>query len=208
MSAGSLSPATLRWIQKELIQHACTGGVPCRPAPPSGPAGGHQTEIGREELRSRIEALDLDCIKFKLMHPTEGRGLSREEADHLEILYRRFLFMAVSGENPFMPTMEIDEVWHAHILDTAKYREDCEAAFGFILDHFPYFGLRGEEDMLNMVRLFMDSCRRYEQEYGEQYAEMPDQLRQLIPNLDDPFDFSEPGFLSLPERPGLEVSLA
>ena len=32
------------------------------------------------------------------------------------------------------------------MLDTAKYRADCDWVFGFFLDHFPYFGFRGEED--------------------------------------------------------------
>jgi hypothetical protein len=32
------------------------------------------------------------------------------------------------------------------MLDTAKYRADCERVFGEVLDHYPYAGLRGEAD--------------------------------------------------------------
>ncbi|MBI2033956.1 MAG: hypothetical protein HYT13_02565 [Candidatus Liptonbacteria bacterium] len=142
-------------------------------------------------------------MKYKLMHPTEGRGWSREKVDRVEVLYKRFLFLAGSDSRPFMPTSEIDEMWHAHMLDTIKYREDCERIFGFFLDHFPYFGIRGEKDLFNMVRLFVECCQRYEAEYGEPYAEIPEDFWQ-IHGIREPIDYSAPEFLSLPERPRLE----
>jgi hypothetical protein len=45
-----------------------------------------------------------------------------------------------------VPTHEIDEFWHQHILDTLKYVDDCQYVFGYFLHHYPYFGLRGAED--------------------------------------------------------------
>ncbi|GAA6780131.1 hypothetical protein BTM344_12210 [Helicobacter pylori] len=46
----------------------------------------------------------------------------------------------------FVPNGMIDEAWHQHILDTAKYRKDCDMLFGKFLEHYPYFELRGKED--------------------------------------------------------------
>src|SRR4051812_20170867 len=35
------------------------------------------------------------------------------------------------------PTSEIDAVWHAHILHTKKYMQDCARLFGGYLHHTP-----------------------------------------------------------------------
>ena len=76
------------------------------------------------------------------------------------------------------PSQLVDKVWHQHKLDSMKYREDCEMLFanpvqklcckflrllfkplgitihaGF-MEHFPYFGLRGEQDAQNLQQAF------------------------------------------------------
>lgn len=96
----------------------------------------------------RIDALDLDPIAYKLMHPEPGQAvMTLAEADELIAAYRRFLKLcAWYPEESIVPSRAIDEVWHAHILDTAKYAADSDAVCGFFLHHFPYFGLRGAED--------------------------------------------------------------
>jgi hypothetical protein len=32
-----------------------------------------------------------------------------------------------------------DKVWHAHILDTPKYHEDCQRVFGHVMHHLPNY---------------------------------------------------------------------
>jgi hypothetical protein len=45
------------------------------------------------------------------------------------------------------PTVEIDTVWHQHILDTAFYREFCATALGIgFVDHDPYLGQPDERE--------------------------------------------------------------
>jgi len=97
-------------------------------------------------LLEKLDLLNLDCIKIKLMDKEEGKGWSREEADKLEVSYKRFLYMTHFSDEPIVPTKDIDSFWHQHILDTEKYAEDCEKVFGYFMHHFPYFGMRGEED--------------------------------------------------------------
>lgn len=145
------------------VNHSCTGGVPCVPPPPG-------TAKSRQAIQQAIDKLDLDCIKIKLMDSKEGKGWTREQADRVERQYKRFLFMAATMDQPFVPTDDIDEFWHTHILDTQKYTEDCQNVFGYFLHHFPYFGMRGEEDAANLRSLFEASCHAYEIEYGESYV--------------------------------------
>ncbi|HEU4851400.1 MAG TPA: glycine-rich domain-containing protein-like [Telluria sp.] len=94
-----------------------------------------------------IAALDLDPIKVKLMHAQSGEGWSREKADAVEFEYRRFLYlMKKFPQENSAPLFDVDTFWHYHILDTMKYMEDCQVVFGHYLHHFPYLGLRGEDD--------------------------------------------------------------
>jgi hypothetical protein len=117
-----------------------------------------------------IAALDLDPIKVKLMHEESGEGWSRAYADSMEFEYRRFLYLVKKFPNEqAAPLFDVDVFWHYHILDTMKYAADCEAVFGYFLHHFPYLGLRGEEDLETHHRVGERMRELYEQTYGEQY---------------------------------------
>ena len=107
---------------------------------------GHQVTTG-ERLR-RAGELDLDPIVYKLMHPDPGEPpLSLAEADQAVALYRCFLKLCLlCPGSAIVPTRQLDQVWHTHMLDTAKYRADCDHVFGRFMDHFPYAGLRGDAD--------------------------------------------------------------
>lgn len=130
------------------------------------------TDRDSNQLRRAIDALDLDPIKVKLMDPEEGEGWSRTQVDRVERLYKRFLFMSVTQSTPIVPTKEIDKFWHTHILDTRKYARDCEVTFGFFLHHFPYFGMRGEQDAQNLVDAFAQTQEIYLRVFGEPYVPM------------------------------------
>ncbi len=121
-----------------------------------------------DQVVAAIQALDLDPIKFKLMNPDEGDGWSREAVDRLEREYRRFLILVARyPEENIVPSREVDKFWHGHILDTAKYAEDCDSAFGYFLHHFPYFGMRGEQDAAALQDAGRRTRELYEREFGE-----------------------------------------
>ncbi|HEU4561412.1 MAG TPA: hypothetical protein VFS20_26400 [Longimicrobium sp.] len=58
-------------------------------------------------------------------------------------------------------------MWHYHILDTRAYHRDCQTLFGEYFHHFPYFGMRGEEDEQNLERAFKMTGVLYEEAFGE-----------------------------------------
>lgn len=120
-----------------------------------------------EQMVEAVFSLDLDPIKFKLMDATEGYGWTREEADRRELEYKRFLaLIAKFPDEAIVPNKEVDKFWHAHILDTMKYAEDCHAVFGYFLHHFPYFGMRDEEDAANLANASERTQALYRQEFG------------------------------------------
>jgi hypothetical protein len=115
-----------------------------------------------------IQSLDLEPIKLKLMDPEEGQGWSREYADQMAVAYKRFLTLLVRfPEETIAPTKDVDKFWHGHILDTMKYAEDCENVFGYFLHHFPYFGMRGEQDAADLRAASERMHEIYEREFGE-----------------------------------------
>lgn len=113
----------------------------------------------------RLMAIDFGPIAFKLIHPDEGEGLTLDQATHAIEQYRRFLFLHHRyPDHSLVPSQEVDRVWHVHILDTAKYREDCEALFGRFIDHYPYFGMgdvtdrQALEASFAQTQIFFEQC--------------------------------------------------
>lgn len=92
--------------------------------------------------------LNLESVIFKLSHP-RGNGWTMERARRVEQEYRRWLYLNVLfPQTSLVPTEDVDEMWHTHILDTAAYASDCQIMFGKFMHHFPFAGMMGEADML------------------------------------------------------------
>lgn len=117
-----------------------------------------------------IAALDLDPIKVKLMHVESGEGWSLDQANAVELEYRRFLYlMRKFPDERAAPRSDVDIFWHYHILDTIKYARDCQAVFGYFLHHFPYIGLRGTEDLAAHREVGERMRDLYEETFGEPF---------------------------------------
>jgi hypothetical protein len=121
-----------------------------------------------QALSALDSLLDLTNVRLKLADPEEGKGLTPEQLDLLEGEYRKFLalHLAYPGTD-IVPCKIVDEIWHQHILDTAAYRADCDAIFGRFLDHYPYFGMRGEDDARALHDAYADTIERYRDAFGE-----------------------------------------
>ena len=125
-------------------------------------------ETESEPRKGNFEHLDLDPIKVKLTDPTHGEGWSHEKVERVAIQYRRFLTLIRENPNAaIVPTEAIDDFWHYHILDTSKYAEDCNEYFGYFVHHFPYLGLRGDDDVKRLEDAFENTKSLYEARFGE-----------------------------------------
>lgn len=130
------------------------------------------TIVGREEeVKALIDNLDLDPIKVKLLDPEDGVGWNLQKVEDVEGRYRKFLFLSYKHpERAIVPSKDVDKFWHYHILDTRKYTDDCQRIFGYFLHHFPYFGMRGEEDARNLQEAFRETNEVFYQEFGERLS--------------------------------------
>ncbi|MEL6193852.1 MAG: hypothetical protein AAFR66_17450, partial [Bacteroidota bacterium] len=84
-------------------------------------------------------------------------GWSSERAEKAISEYQDFLCVSYfrKGKILVVPSEEVDEVWHTHIMDTRKYASDCEKAFGRLIHHSPYLGLdeeKGEEELQRAIK--------------------------------------------------------
>lgn len=120
-------------------------------------------------LWQKIQDLDLGPIAYKLLNPDDPKDALTEEEVRLGVdQYRKFLFLTEThSEAAVVPTPLVDKVWHAHILDTRKYMEDCDHLFGQYLHHFPYLGLRGDDDKQKLSDSFEETKRLFAETFGD-----------------------------------------
>ncbi|MBC5994015.1 glycine-rich domain-containing protein [Pontibacter cellulosilyticus] len=117
-----------------------------------------------------LSKIDFEMLKLKLQDSEEGLGWSPEECDIAELDYKRFLALKYAyPDEEVVPNQTVDKFWHYHILDTKAYARDCEQVFGYFVHHFPYFGMRGEQDLRDLHIAFADTTALYMQHFGEGY---------------------------------------
>lgn len=120
-----------------------------------------------DAIWQRVDKIDLKEVGKKLMLDSSAQ-LTLEAVKQAESLYRRFLVLhALYPNEDFVPTKQIDEFWHQHILDTRNYAQDCEFLFGHFLHHDPYFGINGDDDRLRNEQAFAWTQAIWQSTFGE-----------------------------------------
>lgn len=66
-------------------------------------------------------------------------------------------FTKIMKDVPIVPSVDLDDYWHAHILDTRAYLKDTILIFGEYLHHNPYFGMAGKEEEEDWKRAATES---------------------------------------------------
>lgn len=125
-------------------------------------------ELVARGLELDIAQLDLEMVKMKLRDVDEGEGWSSEQCESAELEYKRFLQLNRKyASATIVPNRVMDVMWHYHILDTRQYVADSDRLFGRYFHHFPYFGMRGPEDEMQLRSSFMTTQQIYEREFSE-----------------------------------------
>jgi len=120
-----------------------------------------------------LHQLNLEPIIIKVMDKDEGLGWSFDHALEISSEYRKFLVLCLNNPNiAIVPSSQVDDLWHFHILDTQKYAQDSEECFGYFLHHFPYFGMRDKQDEKNLK----DAWEITKSLYIQEFSTLPEHL--------------------------------
>lgn len=119
-----------------------------------------------DEKWDLIEALELESVKDRIL---KKKGFwwrwTKNNLDSVELEYRQFLYLAATNPTEIVvPWSEaLDEFWHNHILDTAKYEKDCMAIFGKMFHHNPHLPVGSKEQ----VEGYNKTKKMYKESFGE-----------------------------------------
>lgn len=122
-----------------------------------------------QEVIAAIQALDLESVKARVMDPALGEGWSHAYANEIEAAYKTYLTMVVKYQEhaeDILLSKDVDEFWHTHILQTAKYADDCQRVFGTFIHHNPHVGAVTAEVHAHRDVLAAKTRRLYELEFG------------------------------------------
>lgn len=119
-----------------------------------------------EEAREYLQTLNLQYIVEAMCASTYPLPRwSLKEAEHCCQLYKNFLFLQKKySDVSLVPTREIDEFWHNHILYTRQYTEDCQHIFGHYLHHVP---TAPDENPGDLIDGFLRTKELYLKEFNE-----------------------------------------
>lgn len=129
------------------------------------------------EIAPRIQAiLDLDFTpqKRKFVDDPDFIGWTDENIDFAELLYKNFLYLRLSypDAHRMAPSVDIDDFWHGHILDTYRYYPDCIRIFGQMMHHNPYFGIGSSAEEKLLGDTFELTQRLHIKEFGDKIYEV------------------------------------
>jgi hypothetical protein len=118
------------------------------------------------EIFQYIQNLDLHYLVRRITNGLKWKVADAEEAVRK---YKNFLLLKyLHPDLKAVPTPEIDEAWHAHILHTQEYMQDCERIFGSYLHHRPSSHTQEEQEL--MGELYSQTLRLYEKMFCESYG--------------------------------------
>jgi len=110
-----------------------------------------------------VDQIDLTLVKTRVI---KEQKWSSEYADKVLQEYRRFLLLCYKFPHMnSVPSLAVDECWHAHILHTRDYARDCCKFLGFFLHHAPSYG---EEKMEQDAKDFQVMMANYRTLFNEE----------------------------------------
>ena len=110
---------------------------------------------------AKIDRLDLEYILAKAAKDFRWND---KRAVQAELWYKRFLKLCYLHRRKPVAAISrnADQLWHYHILDTARYQRDSRALFGNYLNHQPRYRRATPEER----EAFKESLEMYKDEYA------------------------------------------
>lgn len=133
--------------------------------------------INSKSIDPEIASINLEMVKMKLQETEEGENWSIEQCESAEVEYKRYLHLCKKYGKGIVPNKIMDKTWHFHILDTIAYHSDCEKVFGYYMHHYPYFGMRGEQDEKDLENAFYTTKDKYLETFNEEMSREDQEMK-------------------------------
>lgn len=116
-----------------------------------------------EAARRAIDQLDLTVVVARCRR---SYGWSEADAEAAVGGYRRHLLLCYLYPESSITAIDrrSDLLWHEHILDTVRYRDDCQRLFGAFLHHI---GVEGEAPTEIEEAIYEETLELYRRVFGE-----------------------------------------
>ncbi|CAF4863740.1 unnamed protein product [Rotaria sp. Silwood1] len=112
-----------------------------------------------------------------------------ESAILKQMITRYYRFMQLKAiylpNTLLIPTLDIEIIWQTHLLRPEIYRADCLRLFRQVVDHSL---LTTDIQQFLKEQAFIDTCRFYEERFGEKYCRLPSNKNHRKPIPDNVFD--------------------
>lgn len=119
-------------------------------------------------LYERLQAFDLDDPTHEFgftRHLMKNQGWTLVYAQRAIAEYKKFAFLTVVANHQVVPSDQVDQVWHAHVLLTESYWDEfCPKVLGKKLHHHPARG--GRVERAEFHHLYAKTIASYRQFFG------------------------------------------
>lgn len=119
-------------------------------------------------LYQRLQAFELDDPTHEFgftRHLIKNHGWTLDYTKRAIAEYKKFAFLTVIANHQVVPSDQVDQVWHAHVLLTQSYWEEfCPKVLGKTLHHHPARG--GRSERAEFHRLYTQTLASYRQFFG------------------------------------------
>lgn len=121
----------------------------------------------QSELFTRINAFAFDEADVAM--PFAGRlakdnGWSMLYARRVIEEYRRFAFLMVAAGHMAVPSDQVDQAWHQHLIYTRSWADFCTNSLRTPLHHEPTRGGQAEQD--RFIALYQQTLQSYHNFFG------------------------------------------
>ena len=118
------------------------------------------------QIDMELPKFSLDLVEACVVYEKYFENKSVDTIKKMVQEYKMFWRLANKyPEIPFVPTEELDEVWHLHMLYPQNYYPDCKKYFNGLLHHYAGFGKKAEEAPI-LKNMFVQGMDVWEKEYG------------------------------------------
>lgn len=125
--------------------------------------------VSQSDLYQRLQAFELDDPSHEFgftRHLMKNHGWTLAYAQRAITEYKKFAFLTVVADHQIVPSDQVDQVWHAHVLLTQSYWEEfCPKVLGKALHHHPARGGRAERAEFH--HLYAQTIASYRQFFGD-----------------------------------------